>query len=187
MKRVFPILILLLVASCASPSRSNVTNYQKSGNLATTKNLGCIQSIEVKNSYTPADLFSSSSKCAKSGDVENSARLFLFARVYGSYDMSRVSDKSAHQGVAVLAQRAYMEMGENSDAVELEIKKNLLANPQNFKSFCNTVKRVGKPNYHPTYMINHGMSAVVGEDSGSGLIVGFDESKVWSDVLSKCV
>jgi triphosphoribosyl-dephospho-CoA synthetase len=135
--------------------------------------------------YTPADLFKSAAVCANKGNAEDSARLFLFARIYGSYDMARVQDRSAHQGITVLIQKTFAAMGKNANAVEKEINDNLIGKPKEFSEFCRVVKRIGKPNYHPQYMISHGMSAFTGT-KGNGLIEEFDESQAWVETLSRC-
>lgn len=182
----YVLMLIMFVFSVFTFAESSINNIESPNNLKATKNLGCIDMNKVKNTYTPADLFLASVECANNGNAEDSARLFLFARVYGSYDMSRVKDKTAHQGIRVLVQQAFTAMGNNANAVGKEINDNLISKPENFVSFCNAVKKAGKPNYHPEYLISHGMSALAGKGSGSGIVNNFNDEKAWNETLTRC-
>lgn len=57
----------------------------------------------------------------------------------------------------VLVQNTFADMGENANSVEQEINENLIGKDKEFSEFCRVVKSIGKPNYHPQYMISHGM------------------------------
>jgi len=178
------LILTAIVISANAIAGGNVTNIEHPDNFQVTNILKCIDLDLVQNTYTPADLFSASVDCANNNNAEKAARLFLFARIYGSYDMNRVEDNTAHQSIMVLVQQSFSAMGSNADAVELEINDNLIGKPDNFKNFCSSVKNVGKPNYYPTYMISHGMSAMTG--TSDGLIKGFDGDKTWLKTLSRC-
>lgn len=179
------IAIFLFVFSGWVLADSTVTNIETVGNLEPKNDVGCIKFGEVRNFYTPADLFKSSVACANTGNAKDAARLFLFARIYGSYDMARVSDISAHQSIIVLIQHAFSAMGTYANSVEKEINDNLIGKPEEFSEFCGVIKKIGKPNYHPQYMINHGMDAFTGT-KGDGLIENFNEEQVWLQTLSRC-
>jgi hypothetical protein len=178
------LMLTALVISANATAGGNVTNIERPDNLQVTNILKCIDLDLVQNIYTPADLFSASVDCANTYKDEKAARLFLFARVYGSYDMNRVEDNTAHQSIMVLIQQSFSAMRRNADFIELEINDNLIGNPDNLKSFCSSVKNVGKPNYYPAYMISHGMSAMTG--TSDGLIEGFDGDQTWLKTLSGC-
>ena len=183
MKKI--VLTFLLTFSGLVFAESKTTNIETVGNLQSTHDVGCIKFVQAKNIYTPADLFKSAVACANKGKIEDSARLFLFARIYGSYDTARVQDRSAHQGIMVLVQETFGAMGKNADAVEKEINDNLVGKPEEFSEFCGVVKKIGKPNYHPQYMISHGMSAFTGT-KGKGLTEKFDGNQAWAVTLSRC-
>ncbi|MEL7797677.1 hypothetical protein V6D52_14175 [Idiomarina loihiensis] len=179
------IVMCFLIFSGLLQADEKVTNFEAVGNLESKHDVGCIKYIEAKNIYTPADLFKSSAACANQNNVKDAARLFLLARIYGSYDIKRVSDSSAHQGIMVLVQNTFADMGENANSVEQEINENLIGKDKEFSEFCRVVKSIGKPNYHPQYMISHGMGAFT-DSKGNGLVENFNEDQAWLETLSHC-
>lgn len=179
------IVMCFLIFSGLLQADEKVTNFEAVGNLESKHDVGCIKYIEAKNIYTPADLFKSSAACANKNNVEDAARLFLLARIYGSYDIKRVSDSSAHQGIMVLVQNTFADMGKNANSVEQEINENLIGKDKEFSEFCRVVKSIGKPNYHPQYMISHGMEAFT-DSKGNGLVENFNEDQAWLETLSHC-
>ena len=52
-----------------------------------------------------------------------------------------------------------------------------------FKKICTEIKNIGKPEYHPTYMIQHGMGAFL-NNGDNGLIKNFNSDSAWSLVLT---
>ena len=148
--------------------------------------VGCIDLSEVKPSYAVTSLFSASIECANNSEYEKAARLFLLARVYASYDMLRVADHTGHQVITILVQKTFSQMGDNATRVETEINANLIKNPQAFKDFCERVDSIGKPSYHPNYMINHGMNVLLGEVNNNGIKEDFDADKAWIKTMGRC-
>ena len=122
-----------------------------------------------------------------------SAQLFLLARIYGSYDISRVADSTSYQIIGILVKNSFKSMGENAGSIEHEINNELIKKPETFKEFCKIVKNIGKPNYHPTYMINHGMNAMQnglllgqGKVKGNGIKEKFNENQSWVKNMRRC-
>ncbi|MFP3527099.1 hypothetical protein SB912_31875, partial [Pantoea sp. SIMBA_072] len=66
-----------------------------------------------------------------------------------------------------------------------EINENLIGKDKEFSEFCRVVKSIGKPNYHPQYMISHGMGAFT-DSKGNGLVENFNEEQAWLETLSHC-
>jgi hypothetical protein len=173
------------LTSCVT-QETKVKNIEHSGNLKQSNSLGCINADELKNTFTPVDLFQASTACAHKGLIVDSAKLFMLARIYGSFDIRRVSDQSAHQSIAVLVQKTYISMGNKANAVETEINDRLLKNPDQFQKLCDSAKNAGAPIYYPEYMINHGMSAMLGTNENNGIVIGFDSVQAWKETLSRC-
>ena len=44
--------------------------------------------------------------------------------------------------------------------------------------------KVGKPKYYPTYMVQHGMQAIINEKKGEELIERFDSEESWKAALT---
>ena len=141
---------LLIILSSIIVCTSGCSNNEK-----ITTSVKCIDVSEVKTSYSPPILFTASIACADKDEPMKAAQLFLFARIYGSYDISRVADRTSHQIIGIMVQNSFKTMGRNADSVQNEINSKLIKEPEIFKRFCNVVKKIGKPNYYPRYMINH--------------------------------
>jgi len=152
----------------------------------TTNQLKCINLNEVKPSYSPPALFSASVACANKEEPMKAAQLFLFARIYGSYDMMRAEDHTARQVINILVQNTFKAMRGNADSVQYQINHELIKKPETFKAFCTSAKTIGKPNYHPTYMINHGMNAVLGKIKNNGIKENFNENQAWVKNMRNC-
>jgi hypothetical protein len=179
------LLASLLVAACAAPGPdggAGVTAYEVEGNLESKKPLPCTGSASVTPEHTPADLYPASAACARAGRYAEAVELYAFAYSYAMYDTRRVSDETAHQAVNAL-------QAENLVALPDEQKRAFLAYFQRsaepgsptIAQICSELRRVGRPEYEPTYMIQHGVAAVAGEKNAPP--PDFDPDQVWLEVL----
>lgn len=159
-------------------------NFESEGNLARTHDVMCIAVQDAKVQYTPADLAMAIVRCGKKKEFDKAVELLVLMQLRAAYDAKRVEDKSAHQAGAVLAMQIRAELGQS------RMEKIMAAfgriggdgSPRH-KAICAEVKRAGPPDYHPAYMIQHGMSAFIGR-KGNGLVKGFQSKKVWRDLLA---
>lgn len=141
----------------------------------------CIAQDEITSLVTPAELYTSVPYCVAEGEYESAAYLIEFAIVFGRFDTYRVPDVTAHQVIpglrfSVLSQVDAEKLSALQQAVdELNDDKGLM------QTYCQRLKSVGKPDYHPEYMIHHGMAALMGEDKFATI----DEDNVWIEVLSE--
>lgn len=167
-----------------------ITNYEVPGNLEKTAELSCMELSSAKNSNTPADLFPAVADCIAQGQYHRAVSLFALAGAFGRFDMMRVSDRTAHQAVSVLRLNTFGDITENRRAAFFEIFMEVYQTEgsEEKAALCEGIRTIGYPSYYPTYMIQHGMSAVqsalLGESEGSGLDREFDSRASWNETLS---
>lgn len=180
MKKLSLLVVMWLLPFAAY---SQITNYESEGNLAPTHKVGCIQLKETRREYTPADLAVAVVKCADRKEYDMAVDLFILMQLRAVYDTKRVKDRSAHQAGAVLALQIRNTLGAaRLKKLQAAFDKFGGDNSPRHKAFCALMKRQGPPEYHPAYMIQHGMTAFTGRD-GNGLIRGFRPQKAWRDLL----
>lgn len=145
----------------------------------------CLGLKQVKPSYTPADLFSASRKCVDNADYHKAAQLYLTARIYAYYDTRRVADISAHQAATALVTTVYGGLPQDELARFSKATDHIAkGDPSELQAFCSAIRVIGKPDYHPGYMIQHGMGAFMGKErENGGLVKDFNPDAAWSSVL----
>ena len=182
-------LTLLLAATyLAQPAfakNPQFTNVEAKGNLESTNKLGCITIEEVKNNYTPADLFKASAECIKNNEYKKSVDLYAAAGAYGHFDKLRVSDQTAHQAVSMLI-ITHMTPLITARKADMKPYFDKLENPASpeMLSLCSSLKKLGAPDYYPTYMIQHGMGAFA-KSATPALVPDFDKNESWDETLTK--
>jgi len=181
MKLLFVIMILW-----GSLIQAEVVNYETEGNLKSYHDIGCTGLDGLTNQYTPADILLGMRQCLIDGEYEKAAGMRLVASVYGKFDKLRVEEKTAHQALQMLEYNYFSQL----DPKILEAYSEYGKNVTNLGSInCPTLYRIGKPDYHPIYMIAHGLTMFYDEPSADGLVAGFDGDKTWQDLLdnyAKC-
>ncbi len=163
----------------------NVTNYRIKGSLESNRPIKCISFQMVSNERTPPDIYAGVSACMNKAKYDQAAKLMLMARLYGVYDARRVADKSAGQGIRVLDIRALSSHSNEQRTLLSGAMKQLTGNKNSFEKYCNSLKKKGHPDYHPRYMILHGIKAFNGPIEGDGLVPGFENSKEWENVITQ--
>jgi len=175
-------LFVILTASYAQAG--TVTNYQTQGNLEVTHAVGCKGFSELSNQYTPADLYKGLSECWAAKKYNEAAELFILAGVYGRFDSLRVADISAHQATSILSMEALHNLTpEQKTGIMSAMQQHLTKDTPQLLETCNTVRHIGMPDYHPSYMIQHGMKAFSGKQPNDGLVVPFDAKGAWEQSL----
>ena len=124
--------------------------------------LPCSVGNALKNTYTPLELYMSVPPCIESGHLTEATHLFVLAGVYGMYDRLRVKDRSAHQAISVLKMAVTPSF---TDAFRQHLSS--MAQGPNLVTLCQTMKKVGPPDYYPSYMINHGLGAISTQLNGN--------------------
>lgn len=177
MKNTLTITILSLAA--LHINAQEIINIEAEGSLESTTPLECITISDVTTQNSPADIFMGVNKCIEEEEYANAAQLLAIAGVYGTYDMHRVKDKTAHQAIMVLQQTIFMNLTEEQKAMlSKSMDEELEVGTDNLAEVCAAIRKVGKPEYHPTYMIQHGMGAFMQSDDNP-LKEDFDTDAAW--------
>jgi hypothetical protein len=173
----------------ARAADENVTRIEAPGNLESSHDVGCVGADQVKNVYTPTDLYPAVAKCAGAGMPERGAFLFALAGLYGRFDALRVADETAHQAVLVAQMQALDALDEDRRQALNGGLQKLTASPEALATACREAVRIGPPSYHPRYMIQHGMAALTPWDAPDpalvkdGLLKDFDPGAAWRQTL----
>jgi hypothetical protein len=160
----------------------NVTNVRAEGQLASTQNVGCVPLAQVKNTFTPPDLYKGVSECLAKNNYDLAIRLFSLAGLYGGFDAERITDKTAGQARSVLVSNTLMDVPQDKKAKLGEAQAQISNNPELLGKLCGDVQRIGMPNYYPAYMILHGMRAFTGNPHEGALVKDFDAPGAWKKI-----
>lgn len=186
MIRQYLLALFVVTAWVAAPAKigAEIIHIEAPGNLAPAYEIGCVDVSKLSNKLTPADLYKGMSVCLQHNNFRDGAFLFALAGVYGRYDTYRVSDATAHQATAALQVRTLGPVGQVKIAsLQAEVAK-LIQEPKDLRVTCNKIKKIGRPDYYPKYMVQHGMKAIIGGSSNNGLIPKFDGSSAWAKALT---
>lgn len=166
-------------------TENGVTRVSAAGNLQSTFDLDCIDLPEVRNVYTPADLYQATALCFASSQGDRAVKLFWLAAVYGAYDVMRVADRTAHQGLAMLQMNHFGEFPEVDVKTMSDAIGAFRSDPAQWKAFCSSVRMLGAPSYHPDYMIQHGLAAMQpwAAQGSKGLVEDFDPASAWQTLV----
>jgi hypothetical protein len=166
-----------------APAPSGIVNHEATGNIAPTRPpMGCIEPSRVETSMNPADLYASMEACAVADRPDDALFLFAVAGVYARFDTLRVADRSAHGGAHVLNRRHVNAVPPAQWAPIQQRLGRTSSDPAELAPFCARVRAAGPPTYHPAYLIQHGMGAVLGQ-GGDPLVAGFDAPAAWESAL----
>ncbi|MES0372166.1 MAG: hypothetical protein ABUK11_07795 [Mariprofundaceae bacterium] len=163
----------------------NVTNYRIKGSLESSQSIKCIPFKMVSKKHTPPDIYTGVTACMNKGKYDQAAKLMLMARLYGVYDAKRVADKTAGQGIRVLDIRTLSSQPNEKRVLLSNAVKRLAGDKKLFGRFCIALKKKGHPDYHPRYMILHGIKAFNGSIQDDGLVTGFESRKEWGNVMAR--
>jgi len=163
-KVLLSVLLLPSLLLCAS-------NLFEENQSSETPNV-CMERIEIKNSYTPADLFKSSALCINEEKYPQAVELYLVATAYGYFDSARVVDKSTRR---VLENFKTEIFGPLDATKRNQFAEALRARLDDMKSSCTFLTKLGSPTYYPEYMVQTGVT------SGDGLILNYNAKALWED------
>lgn len=167
----------------ADGSAAQNLNLTTEGNLESTRDIGCVNSAELSNQDTPADLFKGLANCIDSGAHDDGLLMLALAGVYGRYDTLRVTDVSAHQAITVLKLTYVASRDEAKKKSFSEYAAKAFRDPGNLARICDQVQRLGPPAYYPRYMIQHGLQAFTPNAAEDGLAKDFDAPAAWKKSL----
>jgi hypothetical protein len=131
-----------------------------------------MERIEIKNSYTPIDLFKSSAVCIEEQKYPQAVELYLVATAYGYFDTERVVDKSTRNVLDTLKTEIFGPINANK---RNQFAEALRARLDDMKSSCSFLAKLGSPTYYPEYMVQTGVTR------GDGLILNYNAKALWED------
>lgn len=185
-KLKFPVDNKLLVAN-SKIGKSKITDIQLEGNLQKTHDLPCIGINEAKNTYTSADLYASSAKCVVQNNNKKASELYILAGLYAKYDVMRISDKTVGGAISAMVINTYGSVETKKREVFFKDFKEFNNSPA-AKTLCDKIKKIGKPNYYPKYMILHGLdairSAMENKPQNDELKKNYDAEKNWLEAIN---
>jgi len=142
----------------------------------------CLEKSALNTQMTPPQLYQSLASCAVADAWEPAIFLFALAGAYGRFDAARVTDTSAHQAVQVLPMMLFGGLPpEKSEALKAQLQSTL-GNDATRGRYCSEVIAMGAPTYHPAYMINHGMGAMM-QPGKDVLAPSFNAAQTWPEVV----
>lgn len=165
--------------------QGNITNYETQGNLVVTNPTDCVEIGQLTADHTPADIYPGISDCLAKGDVDRAAKLSALAYVYGYYDRRRVADRSAHQATKVLQLNHLSTADEDMAQKMVERIDQISEDEAALDALCEDIMSLGKPSYHPVYMIQHGIKAFSGGSGNDGLVSSFSAEETWREALDQ--
>jgi len=162
-----------------------ITNIQTKGNLASTRNTGCVAIDTLTNQEIPPNIYRGAADCIKTGAYDKASKLIFLARFYGLFDGERIADSTAAQGAIVLEMNMLAPVPiDIKTKLQEHLTKNFNIGSEPFSAFCQTIAKKGYPTYHPDYLIQHGISAF-SQQKGNGLKTDFNAEKTWMKILSQ--
>jgi len=160
-------------------TQSQITIIEAPGNLESTQDIGCVPISDLKNTYTPPDLYNGMTKCMNQDNYSSAVFFFALAGTYAYYDTLRVADITAHDAKSVLIQQNLNSLDEKQKDMFGQELQNTFQTPEYLPALCDELLRIGAPQYYPHYMIQHGMNAIIGGNPEDELVKNFDSDTAW--------
>ena len=177
--------LLAAGAATAAFAQSDIQTLESAGNLQATQDPGCIDMAGADPTLTPADLQLGMLDCIAAEDWSRAVDLFALLQARGFFDMARVTDQTAHQGIQVLIIEAMDPMSERQmEALQAALDQIGQPGSESYDAFCGRLNASGQPDYHPSYMIQHGIRAFRPSDAPD-IEPGFDPSATWDLVRAE--
>jgi hypothetical protein len=137
---------------------------------------------------TPVSLYRALAGYIVAGDYEAAVVCYALAGVYGRFDSYRVADPSSHQIVGFLKDAAFADLPAPRKAEFQKFAGEVYNNAERRQLLCERVKSIGKPAYSPTYMLSHGLGAMIDVQqegaSSPALVKPFDADAAWLNAMS---
>jgi len=153
--KIIPIIFTLCFLAACTDKNKGDNNFT----LRAHQNLGCITIDQVKNTYTPADLHLAFKQCIQEKKYVDAANLFAVGAAYANYDASRVKDKRAQNTFGAYYSYTVISLSNLSKDEDKDFFDKYLVSTKDspkHNKLCADLKRIGKPNYYPEYMVENG-------------------------------
>ena len=150
-------LFLLAAVLIAVPAPADRVPDKAALPIETVPGISGLSDLTSRND--PVEIFGVVQACIAQERFDDAALAYGLAAAYGDFDSRRVADQTAHQAIRVLQLNFGMDLAEDQAAALQESLDALLENPERLIAF---VEKIGRPEYSPAYMIQHGMDAYSG-------------------------
>ncbi|WP_133406820.1 hypothetical protein [Parashewanella tropica] len=115
----------------------------------------CMDISQVSNQHSPNVLFHSLRDCLKKRDFWKAAKLNFAADLYGNYDALRVQGEPEKIAFNKLRLKAVKDIPINDYSTFQQTAEALLKDKKKKSDLCKLMTVIGKPDYHPNYIIDH--------------------------------
>lgn len=170
------------ILSC-TPSEKTQEEIQIPTYLTSTLEPVCIDKNSLTDNYSPVALYPSLKQCVVDGQDEQAIFNYILASAYSSYDTRRVADATAHQAINLIQKHSIWTLSALEQNKFQQKLNAFIDTPELMQSACAFVQSVGKPNYIPNYMIEHGVKKLTDENP-NGLLSDFSEDSTWASILT---
>ena len=121
----------------------------------------CTAWEQINTQFTPPDLYRMVGQCIQSNDYPSALALFVLAGMDTRFDAPRVADNTVGDTGAALIMQTFDSIPKAAHK-KFDTATDLVRTDNAVRDYlCGWVQQVGPPTYYPTYMIMHGMNAVV--------------------------
>jgi hypothetical protein len=173
---------LALGVMAASVASAQVTRLEAPGNLAATVDPGCIGIDGADAALAPPDLGRGVLACAAQEEWDLALELYVLMQLRAEFDKERVADQTAWQAEDVLSMQVTEALppGGRDKLIAAFDRYGGIGSPRHAE-LCVLIRDWEPPSHDPSWMIQHGMGAFLGQ-SGNGLLSGFDPVATWKTV-----
>ncbi|GAA6186804.1 hypothetical protein [Aliiglaciecola sp. NS0011-25] len=143
----------------------------------------CIDKNSLNQTISPVDLYPSIKQCIIDGEDELAIYNYVLASAYGIYDSKRVVDATAHQAINIIQKHSIWSLTALEQDKFQQKLTAFIESPESMQAACDFIQNLGKPQYIPDYMIEHGVKKLT-EENPDGLANNFSEESNWSSILA---
>lgn len=148
---------------------------------ASDNTLACKKNERLNNTYTPAELVPAFVSCIKLKKYNKSFYYYFLLDAYTIYDIQRVRDKTSHSVIDDLINQHFADMQPEELADWGEALSEAMNDKALIQDVCRLVIKLGKPSYHPDYMIQSGSAP--NQPADDGLVPGHDPDALWQEIV----
>lgn len=176
----------VLLTACHTPPPSSLTAQAKAETSApeVDPETQCLPSTAAVTRFSPLELYFSAGYCLEQNRLDEAVFLFGTAGSEGRFDTHRVPDTTAHQIVNFMSVMFMQHVGNEAYARFMAHMRQQLDDPKARNAFCDRLKQLPPPTYHPQYMINHGMAAFTPTGSQQPLNLQDDPRRDWQESVN---
>lgn len=161
---------------------AEITEVQFAGSLQPNFDLGCIPIKDVTNQFNPPALIYAAKKCVQKEQYTMAWILMTTGNGFAYYDLKRLADKSTQGALMVLFSRVLSDLTPAQNEKAAKATDEFLSNPEQVKSYCTELTRIGSPAYDPQWAILHGIGAYK-EPRNGHYLTNVDTKVLWEEVL----